>query len=170
VTARLTGSRFDRNTPDGAHAYFGIQRIAPQSKGSSRADDSATACDEFGNGGSPCRTDVIGSGAIQIKVAKTDWIVVRTVDTDRHPAHVIQISSLGKRLSNDFMFANANAFIQRSLVEGPGNKNDVYMQTSRQGVNKKCVYLRYHLRQARTEAFVQTHEDTATPAPKTAIK
>jgi hypothetical protein len=44
------------------------------------------------------------------------------------------------------------------------------MQTSRQGVNKKCVYLRYHLRQARTEAFVQTHEDTATPAPKTAIK
>lgn len=31
-------------------------------------------------------------------------------------------------------------------------------------------YLRYHLRQARTEAFVQTHDETVTPAPKTAIK
>ena len=32
------------------------------------------------------------------------------------------------------------------------------------------VYLRYHLRQARTDAFVQTQDETATPAPKTAIK
>jgi hypothetical protein len=46
---------------------------------------------------------------------------MRTVDTDRHPTHVIKIPSLGKRLSNDLMFANANAFIQRSLIEGPEN-------------------------------------------------
>jgi hypothetical protein len=121
MAARLTCSRLDRNTPNGAHAYLGIQRIASQTKCASRTNDSTTPRDEFRNSCSPCRTDVIGSGAIQIKVAKTDRIVVRTVDTDRHPTHVIQISSLSKRLSNNLMFANPNAFIQRSLVEGPEN-------------------------------------------------
>ena len=33
-----------------------------------------------------------------------------------------------------------------------------------------CVYLRYQRRQAKTDALVHTHDETATPAPKTAMR
>ena len=35
---------------------------------------------------------------------------------------------------------------------------------------KESQYLRYHLLHAKTDALVQTQEETATPAPNTAIR